>query len=391
MPLTTLRAIRRDMSDDMEEPFVEYVTSGYFNALSSSTQSIVYVPTALFTNLWTAQDFWNQAHLFNADTGEERFIYDYDPETGALSVTPAFDTTISTSHQFEIHARTTATRKNRRINRMLDASYPDFYSIATKYIVIPEKTSEITYEQHLPDWEELLDVHLEPYRLLSGPFTAASVNQETQTITVEEDVEWATDEWENCSIAFISGPGDGQEVYCLGNGTNTIRYDDQKEGGTLLRDSSADSVVTEAIEGEPDAGTRFYIKQVRQNGEWMPLNRDLMPVDEPRLQSLRLSAWLQRHAGHVIRLRGMVPPQGLVTDEDETDVPSEFLVNAAVGRLSLRRMAKAPNAAVGTTQRLGAWDIEQSERWLRRQRFPRPAQMTFDLDPSRLTYRSVFD
>ncbi len=235
--------------------------------------------------------------------------------------------------------------KNYAINAAIRDAYPAWFTetFEDKLVVCEDK---LFYD--LPTMTRLIGVWIErPSEYFTGVSTGG-----TDTEMEDSTASWTVGDYDGWHVALYDGQGAGQFA-TVNTSTATKVY--------------FTNVSTWA--GAPDTDSKYMLKNTADQ------DSDYTQILAYRTNGNRspTKLWLaaQYTPGFYLKLHYVTEPAELASDTDETDVPTEYIVNCAAGLLWLQRMGKAPGNEVEPAQNLATmykglsdkYKQDHAQRW----------------------------
>ncbi len=221
----------------------------------------------------------------------------------------------------------TDAEKNYAINAAIRDAYPAWFTeVMADELVVCE--DQLAYD--LLVMNRLIGVYLErPSEYFTGVATGG-----TDTELADTSANWADNAYAGWHVTIYDGTGKGSYAY-VNNSTANKLYFGGESNYLNTSGFSTDS--------------KYMLKNEIEKSDYTQILA--YSVDKTHGPT-KLYLKAQYTPGFYLRLHYVIEPQELAEDTDETDVPTEYIVNCATGLLWLWRMGKAPGNEIEPAQNL---------------------------------------
>lgn len=379
MALTTRATLRARIARQLREPFFLTYTRGSIETVGTGL-SVDTIPLGgNFADIYPQANNWAGQHVYIMSSSAtelidtEYYIRRGTGSAGELVVAPEPSTQVPNGTEVQLFARVTAVDIHEAINEAIRTGYPYFYDVATFDLCIPENIAEFDATTELPtDWNTLLDVYLEPFCRMMGPYEGNMINSETFVVTSTDLLAtMTTDLYEGWEVRIV---GD--------NYTSRVRTVD---ANSTTQITTVTPIITDTDEGLPVRPIRFYLAEVNTRNmgrEWQKMTA-LLPNEGPTLQSVWIDRYLRNRPGMKIRLRGMKVCAELDQDADTTPVPSEYITYYACSHLAMHLRGGESSSSAQNMWDVGRWDAGVLEDMKKRLAFRRISGTNWGATPYR--------
>lgn len=289
-----------------------------------------------------ADDYWNNAWLYIADTtddgapiGQEALVTDFVAATDTLTFEPAMTAAVGSGDTYELRRYYTAASIHEAINAAIAETQAFFPPITTdETTVVQSDIYEYTLSSAIDD---ILRVDLMEHDVKARG-TASAGGAATLT---DADKSWTVNEWAGYEVAIYDGTGAGQY--------RTV----QSNTATVL-------TVSVAWTTEPDDTSKYVIKDT---------------TDSPTLYRLSQVRYVDNvllidHAmeeGQRLRVTYSPLVTEMDSDADETAIPKVLLVDMALYRLLSLTPVTLPSEDVKRFARQAGQECwQRAETYIRR-------------------------
>lgn len=332
---TALSALLTKLGSDFEDPSATgTVTSGTLTT------------TVIDTARDEIDDRWNNKWVYIdtdaggvAPQGQERKITDFANSTGTMTVDIAFTAAPTTGDTYSLREAFSRAQYVVAINHAIGDGTRAFGTVSVDETTVI-KSDTLNYSlptgcKHIYQvWVE------EPDSEDSG--TATSGGNLTLTDTGKS---WTTNDWAAYELRVYDGTGAGQ-VRTISSNTATIL------------------TVSVAWTTNPDSTSEYKIVDVTEElFQWSQIRNCY-----PDIEASKLRFYAQQTEGARVRIVCETEPSELSATTDETEVPVEYILNAAKAHLWSMKSRKDPNAEF-----FAQYYYAKAEEFKRAQPYRRPS------------------
>ena len=298
-------------------PFFERFSGGIVLEDSTSADSTIIRDS----RLTMSRDYWNNAWVWNVNTGEHRRVVDFIENENGMVAEYDWVTTPDTTHTIEIFNKWSPIQIHDSINEAIREGFPAFFDVIIDESIVLEEdkleydlVTSVGGRGTLSNAYRIKNIWIEQtgsggqHEATAGVgFATSRLTDSGATFTASGDTDWR--------VAIYAGTGAGQ--------TSEVSS----------ADSDGNITLATALNAAPDTTTKFRIwNQNKQVYTWRPLSAITFDAkDWPNTMYLH-----NRYAslyGLRFRIQYIAEPQELTSDTSSTVVPRKYIQHYALSKL----------------------------------------------------------